>query len=121
MTQREAPRDRSRIALAALILTAQIVGIGIGRVTNESFWSWMPHDRALDYELDVSVGGRALEAAEVRERYGLAQAGRRADNVEDVIAIVQTHEQRRPDDQTAVILRYSINDGEEQVWRWPVE
>lgn len=114
-------RDRSKIALAALLLTAQIAGIGIGRATNESFWSWMPHDRALDYELEVSVDGRTLGALEVKERYGLAPAGRRADNVEDVIAIVRTHEQRRPEDQTTVILRYSINDGEEQVWRWPVE
>ena len=67
----------------------------------------------------ADLAARLRSGRELRER--LRALLERASSVEDVIAIVRTHEQRHPDDQATVILRYSVNDAEEQVWRWPVE
>jgi hypothetical protein len=114
-----AGRLGAREALAAAIIAAQLVGIALGRFTHESFWSWVPHDRVLAYEMRVTLGGRDLMPEEIRSRYGVGEQGYRVDYLQDLTALVRLREERRPDDRAGVVLHYSVNGGERASWRWP--
>src|ERR1700730_3018325 len=59
------------VAVAALILLAQM-GLNIWQhVGDTRYFAWAPNDYLVTYDLRVDVGGRPLSTEEVRRRYRL--------------------------------------------------
>src|ERR1700730_9400723 len=64
------------VAVAAVILLAQ-VGINIWQHLGEArYFAWAPNDYLVTYDLQVSAGGRPLTTGEMQHRYRLDLSNR---------------------------------------------
>lgn len=113
--------DRLRAAAAALFLLAQVAGVVRARFVPESWFSWAPHDRQVEYRLEVTVGGRALSTGEIAERYRMPPSGWNSHGVADLKDVVRRAESRGGDEAVRVVLFYRDNGRPEATWRWPEE
>lgn len=94
------------------------MGIAMGRILPSRYFSWAPFEETSFYEIHAELGGRALEAEAILDRWGMAQSGRNNRSIHNVISVVRWCE-KRSNDQMEVRLRFWTNGGEEQVWEWP--
>lgn len=113
--------DRLRAAAATLFLLAQVAGVVRSRFVPESWFSWAPHDRQVEYRLEVTVDGRALSADEIAERYRMPAAGWNSHGVADLKDVVRRAEGRGAAGATTVRLVYRDNGRPETTWTWPEE
>ncbi|MBL8173507.1 MAG: hypothetical protein JNK48_02485 [Bryobacterales bacterium] len=99
------------------LLLAQAALILYSRATPARYFCWAPFDMQTDYELEVSVSGRKLTAAEVRNRYRRPMKGTDNRSVQNLIDILEGYEERYAGDEKAtIVMRYRINGKEEREW-----
>ncbi|HWX95820.1 MAG TPA: hypothetical protein VNZ01_03125 [Solirubrobacteraceae bacterium] len=129
------------IAVAAVILLAQ-VGINIWQHFGEArYFAWAPNDYLVTYDLQVSAGGRSLTAQEIQRRYrldlsdrlgelseatkarlGLSLSGHYVfeDPPQELKDRIRRYEQSKGrNDAAHVRLVYQLDGGKEQTWLWP--
>jgi hypothetical protein len=84
------------------------------------YFCWAPNDYVTDYQLAVTVAGRALSDEEVLRRYHWPRQGRFENVPQHLIDIVRQFEHTYGRAEEAhVQLVYRLNDHAEQEWRWP--
>lgn len=102
------------------LLLVQAVLILYSRATPARYFCWAPFDMQTDYTLDVTVAGRKLTAAEVRQRYRRPIKGTDNRSVQNLIDILQGYEERYAGaDKASIVMRYRINGKEERQWVYP--
>lgn len=112
----------ARTILGGGILLFQLVMIGYARYVPARYFCWAPYDVQSEYRLDVSIGGRALTAAEIRSRYRRPRQGVDNRSIQHVMDIVQQYEESYGrGDRARVLMKYRINGKAEQEWRYPPE
>lgn len=107
-----------RNGAAALFLAAQLGGIAVARFTPHRYFAWAPHDVQTEYFLEVALEGEPLSADEIYERYLLRGHGWEVHAASHLPDIISRYE-RAADDNVRVVLRYRVNGGPLQHWRWP--
>lgn len=119
-TRQAVPAWRRRTLVAgAVLLGAQVVGIGAGRLTDTRYFCWAPYDEITRFDLWVVIDGRELSPQEVKRRYRLPQATRDNRSWAHVPAIVAHYERTRGSADGAVVeYRYRVNGSESRLWRW---
>jgi hypothetical protein len=109
-----------RTIIGAGLLLFQLVMIGYARFVPARYFCWAPYDIQTEYRLDVSVGGRTLTAAEIRQRYRRPKKGVDNRSIQHVMDIVQQYEETYGrSDRAQVLMKYRINGKEEQEWQYP--
>jgi hypothetical protein len=126
------------VAVAALILLAQM-GLNIWQhVGDTRYFAWAPNDYLVTYDLRVDVGGRPLSTEEIRRRYRLDLTERLSESTkaksgfakveryvfEDAPAeltdrIRWYEEKKGKNDSAHVRLVYQLDGGKEKTWLWP--
>ena len=102
------------------LLLVQAALIFYSRATPARYFCWAPFDMQTDYSLHVTVAGRKLTAAEVRQRYRRPIKGTDNRSVQNLIDILQGYEERYAGtDKAHIIMRYRINGKEERQWVYP--
>ena len=115
------PRLAPRRLLAVAFLAAQLGGIAWARFTPTRYFAWAPYDQISLYSVEVTVDGRALAPDEVELRYGFPLWGRDNRSMHHVLdAVRQFEETYGAGDGAQVVIRYTVNGGEEERWAWPV-
>lgn len=107
-----------RNAIAVIFLLAQLLGIVAARFMPHRYFAWAPHDVQVEYSITASRDGVSLDSGEIFERYRLRAHGwevHAASHPPDII----TRYERASDDNVQVELRYRVNGGPLQYWRWP--
>jgi hypothetical protein len=112
--------NRLAAVTGVTLLLVQAVLILYSRATPARYFCWAPFDMQTDYVLDVSVNGRKLSAAEVRQRYRRPMKGTDNRSVQNLIDIVQGYEERYAGaNKATIVMRYRINGKEEREWVYP--
>lgn len=101
-------------------LVLQLALILYARFIPERFFCWGPYDEHSFYEVGVTVGGVPLAPGEIADRYRYPARGWEPRSVYNVISQIRQYETTYGRDEAAeVVLDYSINGHEPEVWRWP--
>jgi hypothetical protein len=109
-----------RTVIGGAILLFQIVMIGYARFVPSRYFCWAPYDIQSEYLLDVTIGGRKLTGAEIRNRYRRPKQGVDNRSIQHVMDIVQQYEQTYgAGDHAQVLVKYRVNGKAEQEWRYP--
>ncbi len=126
------------VAVAALILLAQM-GLNIWQhVGDTRYFAWAPNDYLVTYDLRVDVGGRSLSPEEIHHRYrldlterlsestkaksGFAKAERYVfeDAPAELTDRIRWYEEKNgKSDSAHVRLVYQLDGGKEKTWLWP--
>jgi hypothetical protein len=109
-----------RLAAGCALLAFQLGAVVYARFVDSRYFCWAPYDTQTDYAIEAAAGGRPLTAEEIRARYRRPAKGtdnRSPRHVQDILSGVETR--YRADDPTEIVMRYRVNGGAEQVWRWP--
>jgi hypothetical protein len=126
------------VAIAAVILLAQVAINVWQHVGDARYFAWAPNDYLVTYDLQVSVGGRRLSAEEVQSRYRLDLSSRLSDEIDSRVGLSKVEryvfedppqelkdrirryeESRRKNDAASVRLVYQLDGGRERTWLWP--
>lgn len=111
-------RRWTRVA-GIVLLGEQVVGVGVGRLTDTRYFCWAPYDEITQFQLRVVINGRELSQPEVKRRYRLPHATRDNRSWAHVPAIIAHYECTRGSADGAVVeYRYRVNGGEARLWRW---
>lgn len=98
----------------------QILGIVIGRFSNEKYFCWAPYDEISFYKIDATVNGVVLDGESIRDRYRKNKTGRENRSIHNVISIIRQYETTYGKNDTAAIeLSYVVNGHKERTWIWP--
>jgi hypothetical protein len=109
-----------RTALGIALLAFQLGMIAYARFSPSRYFCWAPFHAQSNYEMGVTVNGRALTAGEIERRYRRPQKGINSRTIQDEKGIIMQYEQTYgKSERTEVTLRYRVNGGAEQVWQWP--
>ena len=109
---------RSRIG--AFLLLAQMGWVIYAHFFPWRYFAWAPNDYVVQYSFSVSLDGRPLSAQQIVERYHTDAEGKYEAPARHIIDEVRQYEQTYGrNDHSEVLLRYRLNAGEEQTWRWP--
>lgn len=109
-----------RTIAAVAILAFQLVMIGYARFVPARYFCWAPYDIQSEYKLDVTIGGHALTAAQIRARYRRPRQGVDNRSIQHVMDIVQQYEQTYGrNDRAWVSMTYRVNGKAEQAWQYP--
>ena len=112
--------DRLCEVLAALLILAQLGGVVRSRFTDDSFFSWAPHDQRTDFRIEATWRGEPVPGKQIWKRYSLAPRGTDWHAWGDPLSVIQVAESRLPPEQRwEILVRYRVNTGPEQVFRWP--
>jgi hypothetical protein len=129
------------VAVAAVILLAQ-VGINIWQHLGKArYFAWAPNDYLVTYDLQVNAKGRPLTPAEIQRRYrldlsdrigelsdatkarlGLSRLGHYVfeDPPQELKDRIRRYEETKGrKDAARVTLVYQLDGGREQTWLWP--
>jgi hypothetical protein len=126
------------VAIAAVILLAQ-VAINVWQHFGDArYFAWAPNDYLVTYDLQVSVGGRRLSTEEIQSRYRLDLSSRLGDEIDARVGLSKVEryvfedppqelkdrirrfeEARGKQDAARVRLVYQLDGGREQTWLWP--
>jgi hypothetical protein len=110
----------ARAIIGGGILLFQLVMIGYARFVPSRYFCWAPYDIQSEYQLDVSVGGRELTSAQIRNRYRRPRQGVDNRSIQHVMDIVQQYEETYgAADHARVVMKYRINGKAEQEWQYP--
>lgn len=108
-----------RWILGVALLAFQLGAIVYARFVPSRYFCWAPYDMQTDYRAEVTVNGRKLTPAEVRERYRRPAKGTDNRSVQHVLDIFEQTEQRyHPADQTSILIKYQVNGGPTKEWQW---
>lgn len=108
-----------RCLVAALVIAVQVVMLGVAHHTDLRYFTWAPHDQQAAYEISVTLDGRMLTEPQVLDRYGISR-GVDPRALSHVLNVVEQYERTYGAGQGAeVIVRYSVNGGPIEEWRWP--
>ena len=114
------PDMRTSLGLALLLF--QVVMIINARFVPSRYFCWAPMDSQNLFEVDVIIDGRALTEEEILGRYRQPKKGGNWQAIQHVKDKIQQYEQTYGrDDHAEITLRYTVNGGREQIWRWPPE
>jgi hypothetical protein len=109
---------RSRLGI--LLLVAQLVWVIYAHFFSWRYFAWAPNDYLVQYTIDVTVDGQPLSAQDIGARYREDQHGRYEAPARHLIDQIRQYEQTYGrSDRAEVVLRYRLNSGEEQIWKWP--
>jgi hypothetical protein len=109
-----------RAILGGGLLLFQLVMIGYARFVPSRYFCWAPYDIQTEYRLDVSVGGKMLTPAEIRQRYRRPRQGVDNRSIQHVMDIVRQYEETYGrTDPAQVRMKYRINGKEEREWQYP--
>ncbi len=114
--------SRLKLAVAALLLGAQVAAIAYARITPQRYFCWAPNDYVTDYALTVTVHQRKLTESEILKRYRLPEPfGVYENPVEHITSVIQQYETTYGrDDEAMVELRSTLNGkGTTRRWAWP--
>jgi hypothetical protein len=111
--------------------TRKIVGIGLlalqagavvhARFSSARYFCWAPHDSQTEYRIEAMASGEPLDDATLGRRYRFPPTGVEAYSSQHVLDIVRQYEETYGrDDEVRVVVRYRVNGGAPQEWRWPV-
>ena len=102
------------------LLLLQVFSVVHARFVSSRWLAWAPNDYALNYRLQVKVGGRDLSADEIGKRYQLPPGGLYENPAQNIIDMVSQRERTYGrNDHAEVVLDYRPNGGAAQEWRWP--
>jgi hypothetical protein len=115
-----AVRSRALAGVGVAILVVQAVVV-VGALTGASWWfSWGPNDYLYQYRIEATVGGRALDAAQIKHRYQVDADGIYENPIEGLFGIVRSYESTYGrHDPAMVVIRYRLDAGRERSWRLP--
>lgn len=109
-----------RTAAGVAFLLVQLVWMLVEQGGSTRYFCWAPNDYMTRYQLQVSVAGRALSAAEVQQRYHLPAEDLSETVPQHLIDIVEQRERTYGRGEgAAVALRYRVNGREERTWSHP--
>jgi hypothetical protein len=109
-----------RTTLGVAVLAFQLGMIVYARFVPSRYFCWAPFHSQNNYEMDVTVNGKALTGGEIQKRYRRPQKGVNSRSIQDEKGIIMQYEQTYGKNEHAeVTLRYRVNGGAEQVWHWP--
>lgn len=112
----------AKLAVAGLLLGAQLVMSVVARFHPIRFYTWAPFDSQNEYSIAVVVDGRALDPLEVNRRYHKAPRGVSPRSIYEVVSLVEYVESKYlAGERASVVVTYRTNGGPEQKWRWPKE
>ena len=112
----------ARTVVAIIILGAQLVLIAWSRTTMARYFCWAPFDMQTDYSVEVTLHGRKLNSAEIRQRYRRPAKGTDNRSVQNLIDVFQGYEERYAGaDKAEIVMHYRINGKEEREWRYPAK
>jgi hypothetical protein len=110
-----------RQSLGIGFLLLQVGSIVRCQTVETRFLCWAPYNYMTEYRLDVRIQGRALTPAEIQARYHHAAHDVYENAAANLIAMLQQYEETYGRSEGAtLVLRYRVNRGPEQVWRWPI-
>jgi hypothetical protein len=106
-------------AVAIAIIVVQLVVV-VGALTGAPWWfSWGPNDYLYQYRIEATIAGRALDAVQIKERYGVDADGIYENPIEGLFGIVRSYESNDAGhDPAVVVIWYQLDGGREQIWRW---
>jgi hypothetical protein len=126
------------VAIAAVILLAQVAINVWQHLGDARYFAWAPNDYLVTYDLHVSVGGRRLSTEEIQSRYRLDLSSRLGDEIDSRVGLSRVEryvfedppqelkdrirryeEARGKNDAARVRLVYQLDGGREQTWLWP--
>lgn len=108
-----------RWAIGLTLLVFQLSAIVYARFVPSRYFCWAPFDMQTDYRLDVTVNGRRLSPAEVRQRYRRPAQGTDNRSFQHIIDIIeQTERHYHPENETVVIMTYRSNGKQEEQWHY---
>ena len=111
--------DSLRYRIGVAFLATQAILVGHGLLSEGKHFGWAPHTTQVSYELDVEVDGRSLSERDIRRRYHLPFYGWEAHSYRNLIDLLLQYERTYgKDDQTRLVLRYSVNGHSPETWRW---
>ena len=105
--------------LGIIYLVAQLGLIVYARFIPERYFCWAPHDMQTEFEFTAFVNGRELNENEIYQRFQMHKKDRNARaaaNVKDVI--VQHSRTYGKNDESLVIMNYTINGIPQEPWQW---
>jgi len=102
------------------LLLAQLGAIAYARFVPSRYFCWAPHDSQSEYRIEAELYGKPLDEAAIERRYRISAKGVEARSIGLVLDVVRLYEEKTaPDERARVTVRYNVNGGAEQVWRWP--
>jgi hypothetical protein len=104
--------------LVVLLIAGQVAGIVAGRFRSERFFCWAPFEETSFYEIEAKVDGKKLDAAAIKNRFGLGTKGRDNRSIHNIISVLRWCEQHS-DNPAEVKLIFQTNGGNTQIWQWP--
>lgn len=108
-----------RSSLAVSILLAQVAAIFYARFVPSRYFCWAPFDMQTDYQIEAQINGEHLTPSQIRSRYRRPQKGTDNRSVQHIIDIIQQAEHRyHANDNSEVLLRYSVNGKELKTWKF---
>lgn len=109
-----------RWTIGILLLGFQLGAIAYARFVPSRYFCWAPFDMQTDYQLVVTVNGKKLSGAEIQQRYRRPAKGTDNRSFQHLIDIIEQTEQRYyPQDQTEVVMTYTINGQPQSPWHYP--
>jgi hypothetical protein len=110
----------SRLLIGVAWLAFQLAAVVYARFVPSRYFCWAPYDMQTEYWVDVSVGGRQLSPAEIRDRYKRPAHGFDNRSVRHVIDMFEQTEHRYHGADPAVIrMRYNVNGHIDGEWSFP--
>jgi hypothetical protein len=130
-------RTSLAIAVAGLILLAQ-VGINIWQHTGDTrYFAWAPNDYLVTFDLQVSVRGQPLSVGQIENRYRLSLSKRLSESTKAKVGLakeehyifedapaeltdrIRRYEEIQGKNAARVRLVYQLDGGKEKTWLWP--
>ena len=109
-----------RTAFGITLLLFQLGAIVYARFVPSRYFCWAPYDSQNQYEIEAVIDGKPLTAQQIRQRYRRPKRGVDNRSIQHVKDIIQGYEQTHGRaDNAQVTMRYRVNGGKEQRWKWP--
>jgi hypothetical protein len=108
---------------AAVFLASQLCLVVHAQFTSRRYFCWAPNDYANTYSLKVKIKGTDLAPDQALARYHLEGHKSSYENpATHVMDAIRQYEQTYGrSDHAEVVLQWSLNGHQSQVWRWPGE
>lgn len=103
--------------LGVIVLLIQVASIIYARFTPERFFCWGPYDQHSHMEVQVKIKNRILTHNEIKKRYRCRAIGWEKRSIDNIFRVIKQYELTYGvSDNASVLVKYSINGREEQIW-----